>query len=219
MTEMRIHADRTRNAVSHGGALPWLPSPVPGIERRMLERIGGEIALATSIVRYAPKSHFPPHAHELGEEYIVLEGTFADEHGTYPVGTYVRNPPGSRHAPYTEGGCTILVKLRQMPPENRDRICVHIHDHAWNATEYSGRQRLSLYQSPNEQVCMQRFTAECQIATVACVGGEELFVMQGRIVLSDGSVLDTWGWLRRPAQSGGFTALASTVLWVKQGHL
>jgi hypothetical protein len=61
----------------------------------MLDRIGDEVARATSIVRYAPASHFSPHVHDGGEEFLVLEGTFQDEHGDYPVGSYVRNPPTS----------------------------------------------------------------------------------------------------------------------------
>lgn len=75
-----------------------------------------EVARATSIVRYAPESRFAEHIHELGEEFLVLEGMFSDEHGDYGAGTYVRNPPGSSHSPYTVDGCTIFVKLRQFDP-------------------------------------------------------------------------------------------------------
>jgi anti-sigma factor ChrR (cupin superfamily) len=83
---------------------------MPGVHRRMLDRIGGEVARATSIVRYAPASHFSPHIHDGGEEFLVLEGTFQDEHGGYPVGSYVRNPPTSSHTPGSSVGCTIFVK-------------------------------------------------------------------------------------------------------------
>src|SRR6185437_12868661 len=96
--------------------LPWIPSPTAGIERRLLDRIGGEVARATSLVRYAPNSSFPAHEHALGEEFFVLSGVFSDEHGDYGEGTYVRNPPRSHHTPRTLPGCTILVKLRQMKP-------------------------------------------------------------------------------------------------------
>jgi anti-sigma factor ChrR (cupin superfamily) len=30
-------------------------------------------------------------------------------------GTYIKNPPGSSHAPFSENGCTLLVKLRWAP--------------------------------------------------------------------------------------------------------
>jgi anti-sigma factor ChrR (cupin superfamily) len=112
---MKINADLSERAVVHSDQLPWIDSPLPGVQRRMLERDGGEVARATSIVRYAPNSRFDPHTHGGGEEFLVLEGVFSDEHGDYGPGMYVRNPPGSRHTPRSADGCTILVKLRPIP--------------------------------------------------------------------------------------------------------
>jgi len=88
----------------------------------MLDRIGDEVARATSIVRYAPHSRFAPHTHGGGEEFLVLDGVFQDEHGDYPTGTYVRNPPTSRHTPGSEPGCTIFVKLLQFDPDDRTPV-------------------------------------------------------------------------------------------------
>ena len=121
---LSINEDRRKLALVEGGTMAWLPSPQQGVERRMLERSGGEVADATTIVRYARRSHFPAHTHELGEEFLVLSGTFSDEYGDYPAGTYVRNPPGSVHAPHSDGGCVILVKLRQMRADETERIRV-----------------------------------------------------------------------------------------------
>ena len=93
---MELNADFTKRAAVHGAGIPWLPSPVAGVERRMLDRVGDEVARATTIVRYAPGSRFSAHTHGGGEEFLVLEGVFTDEHGDYPTGSYVRNPP-TRH--------------------------------------------------------------------------------------------------------------------------
>lgn len=87
----------------------------------------GEVARATSIVRYSPGSRFSPHEHGGGEEFLVLEGVFSDEHGDDGPGTYVRNPVGSAHAPFSAAGCTILVKLRQMDPADQSRPAVAMH--------------------------------------------------------------------------------------------
>ena len=106
---MEINADFSRRVAVHAARLPWVPSPMPGVERRMLDRIGGEVARATSIVRYAPGSRFSPHTHGGGEEFLVLEGVFEDEHGAYPAGSYVRNPPTSRHTPGSAPGCVLFV--------------------------------------------------------------------------------------------------------------
>jgi anti-sigma factor ChrR (cupin superfamily) len=110
---MRINDDLTKPVIVHAAKLDWVKSPAAGVDRRMLYRVGGEVARATSIVRYAPGSAFPRHVHSGGEEILVLEGTFQDEHGDYPAGSYFRNPPGTSHEPAAAGGCTIFVRLWQ----------------------------------------------------------------------------------------------------------
>src|SRR5438552_8882181 len=107
---MDLNADFSKRAVVHAAEIPWKASPIAGVDRRMLDRIGDEVARATSIVRYAPNSKFSPHVHTGGEEFVVLEGVFQDEHGDFPAGSYIRNPPESSQAPGSIPGCTIFVK-------------------------------------------------------------------------------------------------------------
>lgn len=116
---MRINDDFTRPVIVHGARQDWVPSPAPGVERRMLFRIGEEKARATSLVRYAPGSAFPRHTHTGGEEFVVLDGVFQDEHGDYPAGAYIRNPPGTSHVPASKDGCTIFVRLWQFRADDR----------------------------------------------------------------------------------------------------
>lgn len=97
---MAVNADFSARVVIESQIAPWVTSPEQGVERKLLDRVGDQVARATSIVRYAPGSAFATHEHALGEEFLVLSGTFADEHGEYPPGTYVRNPPGSQHGAF-----------------------------------------------------------------------------------------------------------------------
>ena len=119
---MQLNADFTKRVAVHAAQMPWKPSPMPGVDRRMLDRMGDEVARATSIVRYAPGSAFSPHVHTGGEEFLVLDGVFQDEHGDFPTGTYVRYPPQTSHTPASEPGCTIFVKLWQFDPADRNQI-------------------------------------------------------------------------------------------------
>ena len=105
---MKPLANFDQRVVIHSESMEWIKSPMPGVERRMLDRVGDEVARATSIVRYAPGSEFSPHVHTGGEEFIVLDGVFQDEHGDFPTGSYIRNPPKSKHKPGSEKGCVIL---------------------------------------------------------------------------------------------------------------
>src|SRR5215510_14427675 len=121
---IELNADFTRRVAVHAAELAWTPSPIAGVERRMLDRIGGEVARATSIVRYAPRSRFSPHTHGGGEEFFVLDGVFQDEHGDFSAGSYIRNPPTSSHTPGSAAGCTIFVKLWQFDPDDRTQLRV-----------------------------------------------------------------------------------------------
>jgi anti-sigma factor ChrR (cupin superfamily) len=119
---MELNADFSQRVAVHAAQLPWVPSPIAGVDRRMLDRIGDEVARATSVVRYAPASRFSAHTHGGGEEFLVLDGVFQDEHGDYPAGSYVRNPPSSRHTPGSASGCVLFVKLWQFDLKDRTPV-------------------------------------------------------------------------------------------------
>src|SRR4029453_12170194 len=146
---MRINADFTKRASVHAGESDWVRSPMPGVERRMLDRVGDEVARATSIVRYAPGTAFSPHTHLGGEEFFVLEGIFQDERGDYPAGSYVRNPPTSRHPPGSQAGFTIFVKLFQFDPA--DRAHVNVDTRRADAVAAAGRRSVRLIPLLNDR--------------------------------------------------------------------
>lgn len=213
MQAVVLNADHRLPALVHGAAEPWHASPLPGVERVLLERDGGEVARATSIVRYRPGSRFTAHVHDAGEEYLVLEGCFSDETGHHPAGSYVRNPPGSRHAPYSDGGCTIFVKLRQMRPDDSARVCVE--PVAWAPAAGGGQQAL-LFEDAHERVSLQRVEPGACLATPWGDGGGELFVLEGALVGDDGRTLKAWSWLREPgALRTRWRAESLAIVWTK----
>jgi len=213
-----INADFTRRIVVQTADLPWLPSPQAGVERRMLDRVGGEVARATSLVRYAPQSVFPAHLHARGEEFLVLDGVFGDEHGDYPAGTYVRNPPGSRHSPRTGPGCVILVKLRQMPPEETERVIIDIASASWPEGDSPGHQRLPLHASDAESVTIERLADGMRLAETDCPGGEEIYVLSGTLIDHLGAYA-AGSWIRNPpGYRRQLGARGSSIYWVKRGQ-
>jgi quercetin dioxygenase-like cupin family protein len=187
---------------------PWVPSPEPGVDRVLLERDGGEVARATSIVRYAAGSRFPPHVHERGEELLVLAGTFSDEAGDYPAGTYLRNPPGSRHAPFSVGGATIFVKLRTIPDDDRARVVVRP-----DGPSRPGRRRLHAH--GRERVELVRLAAG---ETVDVPAFGELFVVEGELAAGV-AWCPAWTWLRTARAGVQLGATTAATVWLKQGHL
>lgn len=218
MHEQLVNADFAKRVVIATGNLPWTPSPQAGVERRLLDRVGGEVARATSLVRYAPASAFPAHGHALGEEFLVLDGVFSDEHGDYSAGTYVRNPPGSAHSPRTGPGCTIFVKLRQMPLTEHARVIVDtLAASGWSG--YCGLRRLPLFESRLETVALERLAPDIALLEEELAGGEEIFVLSGELADDDG-VYGPGTWIRSPAgHRRRLRTPEGASYWVKRGHL
>ena len=215
---MLINADFSRRAIVTPDQHQWVPSPMPGVERMMLDRVGEEKARATSIVRYAPDSRFPRHLHPGGEEIFVLSGTFSDEHGHYPAGWYVRNPPGSSHQPFSVEGATIFVKLWQMQPGDSHTVRIDTSDPAcWQRRD--GREVCPLFSDGIEQVCLQRL-APGQTLLAESANSAELLVLAGSVVMDD-QIYEQGSWIRLP--DGDFPQIAANAqgatVYLKTGHL
>ncbi|OLU34888.1 anti-sigma factor [Pseudomonas sp. PA15(2017)] len=192
---MLINADFSRKAVVAPQDYQWVASPQAGVERVMLDRLGGERARATSIVRYAPESYFPQHAHPGGEEILVLSGTFSEGDEHCPAGYYLRNPPGSVHQPSSREGAVIFVKLWQMKTDQQARIRIDTHDPlAW--VKQVGREICPLYRSNTESVCLQRL-ASAEPLFSEPVDGAEILVLSGGLI--EGNTTHERGsWIRLP---------------------
>jgi ChrR Cupin-like domain len=216
----KLNADLSKPAVVHSNNLPWTPSQTPGVERRFLERDGGEVARASSIVRYAPGSAFPRHVHDKGEEYLVLNGVFSDEHGDFGKGAYVRNPPGSTHAPFTKDGCIIFVKLRQMPASTKDALVVRTLDMKGAPTSVAGVTRTTLFESETgETVAVETYAPGAQWLDRATHKGEEFLVLEGDLLYGD-YVCEEGAWLRfPPGRALPIRSKTGCKVWVKRDHL
>jgi anti-sigma factor ChrR (cupin superfamily) len=81
-----------------------------------------------------PHSHFSPHTHGGGEEFLVLDGVFQDDHGDFQAGSYIRNPPTSHDTPGSASGCVIFVKLWQFDPDDRTQVRLDTTATAWVKT-------------------------------------------------------------------------------------
>jgi anti-sigma factor ChrR (cupin superfamily) len=214
---MELNADFNQRVVVHSDQLEWNASPMPGVDRRMLDRIGGEVARATTIVRYAPNSSFSEHTHTGGEEFIVLEGVFQDEHGDFPEGTYVRNPPTTAHTPRSDLGCTILVKLWQFDMDDRNQFRKNMADELANPV--NGVATAELHRDDHETVTYNHIDAGTEF-TNADAGGIEMFVLAGSIS-EGGETLVKGTWLRLP-DGTSLSAVAGAdgaKVWIKTGHL
>ncbi|MEM8943439.1 MAG: cupin domain-containing protein [Pseudomonadota bacterium] len=214
---MKVNADFDKRVVVHSEQLDWADSPMPGVQRRMLDRIGGEVARATTIVRYEPGSKFSEHTHTGGEEFIVLDGVFQDEHGDFPTGTYVRNPPTTAHTPGSEPGCIIFVKLWQFDPLDRNQFRKNMADELSEPVQ--GVATALLHRDSRETVRYSHLDPDSTLK-IDSTDGTELLVLEGSVVV-DSDTLKRWDWLRSP-RGAALTFTAGTngaKVWFKTGHL
>lgn len=221
MDTTRLNADfAQRVVVAPPGANGWLASPQPGVHRHRLDRIGDEVARATSIVRYAAGSSFSRHAHGGGEEFLVLEGTFSDEHGDYPAGSYVRNPPGTAHTPFSREGCTLFVKLWQFAAGDTEPVRIDTNRTEWLPGTAPGLQVMPLHEFDGVSTALVRWAPHTRFDAHTHPGGEEILVLEGRLCDEFGAY-PAGTWLRSPRWSRHepFTADEGARIYVKVGHL
>ncbi|XPF93836.1 cupin domain-containing protein [Colwellia sp. RE-S-Sl-9] len=217
---MKIAADFSKREIVHSNTLPWVASPMVGVDRRALDRAGDEVARATTVVRYAPGSKFSPHVHTGGEEFIVLEGVFQDEHGDFPVGSYIRNPPQSSHTPSSKDGCVIMVKLWQFQPEDRTHVRLQMNAMGKVAIPNEADVQITpLYKDHIEEVSLLHFDGNAQL-NFTPAGGTELFVLEGDINEQQDNLVKH-SWARLPINhSVNITAGSNGAkVWIKTGHL
>jgi hypothetical protein len=220
MTE-GLNSDLTRSASADTAEMEWQASPSPTVWRKRLDRRGpAEAGRVTSVVRYDPESRFSAHPHPDGEEILVLDGVFSDHTGDYPAGSYLLNPEGFEHAPFSREGCLLFVKLRQYPGTQRRHVLLRTDELPWRATGEAGVEKKTLYDEARypERVVLRRLAAGAS-AHLRQSGGHELFVTEGNL-RANGKTLSAGSWLRLP--DGEAVALESekgAVFYLKTGHL
>lgn len=217
----RLNADFSQRIVIRPEDYRWIASPMPGVERMMLDRIGDEVARATSIVRYAPFSEFSAHTHSGGEEFFVLDGVFSDENGSYPKGSYVRNPIGTSHTPKIgKEGAIIFVKLQQFNAADTTQTVIDTHTTPWRQGLVDGLRVMPLHEFEGEHVALVKWAPNTQFSSHRHWGGEEIFVIEGTFHDEHGQY-PKGSWIRSPhlSQHTPFTKEDGALIYVKVGHL
>ncbi len=216
---MLINADFSQVVIVKPENYHWVKSPHGEVDRIMLDRIGDEVARATSLVKYAPNSTFPEHRHPQGEEILVLSGVFTeDANQHYPAGWYLRNPHNSKHQPSSEEGTLIFVKLMQIPIAEQDSVRVNTKDPAqWRII--GDRLVCPLFDSSYEHTYLEKISSNQDFKAVSN-NGLEILIIDGHLYKYD-EVYEVGTWIRLPhtEQMDFQSGSAGATLYIKSGHL
>ena len=198
--------------------MDWVKSPAKYVFRKPLEREAAESGHTTSVVKYEAGARFNSHAHPLGEEIFVLEGVFSDENGDYPAGTYLRNPPGSSHAPFSQEGCVIFVKLNQFSKDDLEPLRIQTKNENWLQGQ-GNLQVMPLHEFQGQHTALVKWPAGEKFILHRHWGGEEIFVLSGNFKDEYGEY-QKGTWIRSPHQSSHHPYVdEETIILVKTGHL
>lgn len=216
---MLINDDLSKRALVFTEQEPWEKSPASGVWRKKLDRHGEESGRATSIVKYEPRSSFAEHSHTDGEEFLVLEGTFSDESGDFSAGTYVRNPDGYRHTPFSANGCSIFVKLCQFQKRDDERKIINTKNAEWVPGLVTGLSVLPLHTFEYENIALVRWNPGTYFQRHTHVGGEEILVLEG-VFEDEYGQYPAGTWIRNPPDSEHTPfSKEGCLIYVKTGHL
>lgn len=217
-----INGDMSIRAAVDTSLMDWSPSPSGSVWRKRVHLVGPpEAGQVTSIVRYQPDSSFHAHDHPDGEEILVLDGVFSDEHGDWPAGTYLLNPEGFRHAPFSKGGCVLFVKLRQFAGRGRRHVVVDTNGLPWQAGPRAGVACKALYAQDgfSDRVDLERWEPGLSGDPVVYADGAELFVLDGEFGDEHGTFAQGC-WIRFPAGARHRPRTThGCTLYVKRGGL
>ena len=196
----------------------WLASPHKGVWRKPLAREEAERGHATSIVRYEAGASFATHGHPLGEEIFVLEGTFSDERGDFPAGSYLRNSKGYTHTPFSKDGCVLFVKLHQFQDDDNDHINIDTNNADWHAGN-GNLKVMPLHNFKDESTALVHWPVDEHFRPHVHNGGEEIFVIRGEFIDEHGRYPEG-SWIRSPHMSKHNPYVEEdTLILVKVGHL
>jgi len=212
-----INIDFTQKVVIDTQQQAWINSPMAGVLRKPLARSEDEVHI-TSIVEYAPQSYFSEHPHPQGEEIFVLEGVFSDQDGDYTAGTYLRNPPNSRHKPFSEQGCLIFVKLNQFDDTDLQSVRINTQKAPW-LQGIGNLQVMPLHDFEGQHTALVKWPAGEHFKPHKHFGGEEILVISGTFQDEFG-LYPTHTWIRSPHMSEHNPFVEEeTIILVKTGHL
>ncbi len=198
--------------------LQWGETEMPGVLFKLFEECRQPYQRRTLLLECLPGSLIKRPDEHAEVEFLVLNGEVADIEGSYPAGTYVRNPDSSTYA-HSEFGCSLFVKLSQIHEDDQQTRIIDTHrENRWLPGPEEGTEIYPLHMWDAESMFLIRWGGPASVKPSINPHGEELFVIQGELKDRTGSY-PQGSWIRNPAESWqSWQADSGTLIYYKHGH-
>lgn len=218
MPRQSLNLDFSQRLVINSGQLAWVGAPAPRVWHKQFERELPERGRSTSLVRFQYGSSYHTKGHPMGEEILVLDGTFSDEYGEYPTGTYLRYPPEFEHTSYSESGCILFVKVDHFQPGDNERVVILPDAMNWTPTECGGSM-VTLHRHTQEHTALVRWSPGKCAPVHQRSAGEEVLIIEGRLADEHGEY-PSHTWIRCPHRCDhNFFTEEGALVFIKNSHL
>lgn len=218
-----VNADADKVAVMNTNEMPWEKTRHAGIWQKVLERVNDpKKGRETALMKFEPGAALPTETLKDRLEIFVVEGSCADEHGSYGEHTFIRNQPGFTHTIASKTGCVLYMKRRVPFQKPGERLVIDSKTAKWLAFPHRGADVLHLYPNSDgiETGRIGNVHPNRKIPSHDHSIGEETFVLKG--CLKDEYAAYSQGmWFRMPCGKphAPYTESENALMLIREGDL
>ena len=204
-----MNSDYEKRALIDTNTIQWQETQVKNVFKKILAIKDKE---ETSFIKLKEGSVLNQEQKINSVEIFVLEGTYINEYGKYPQGTYLRLPLENEALVKSDKGCVIFRKTNFFT--DNEKLIIDTNASAW----LQGQGNLEVKPLHN-QTALVKWPKNERFIPHKHWGGEEVVVLHG-VFIDEYGEYPKGSWIRSPHLSEHFPYVnEETIIFVKTGHM
>ena len=204
-----MNSDYEQKALIDTNTIQWQETQVKNVFKKILAIKDKE---ETSFIKLNEGSVLNQEQKINSVEIFVLEGTYINEYGEYPQGTYLRLPEENEALVKSDKDCVIFRKTNFFT--DKQKIIIDTNTTLWLQGQ-GNLEVMPLY----EQTALVKWPKGERFIPHKHWGGEEIIVLKG-VFMDEYGEYPKGSWIRSPHLSEHFPYVnEETIIFVKTGHM
>ena len=204
-----MNSDYEQKALIDTNTIQWQETQVKNVFKKILAIKDKE---ETSFIKLNEGSVLNQEQKINSVEIFVLEGTYINEYGEYPQGTYLRLPEENEALVKSDKACVIFRKTNFFT--DKQKIIIDTNTTLWLQGQ-GNLEVMPLY----EQTALVKWPKGERFIPHKHWGGEEIIVLKG-VFMDEYGEYPKGSWIRSPHLSEHFPYVnEETIIFVKIGHM